>query len=516
MPSTVAQCKAKFSSKEEIVTKNEEIPLNERRKSKDIDSLPGAMPQEDLNAEILAYSRHLNRILASFTKDLDCYLPLTESTFFDKMQDGLVLAFLIYNFKPDSIDISKLSRNLQMSSLHTPHSKTIFEVSNNHNLVLQAARQLGIKTINIGSEDILGKKPALVLGLIWQLIRCHMLAKVNLTSYPELIRLMQKGETLETLLSLSPEQILVRWFNYHLAKSACGKSIANFSTDLADSSAYVNLLQQICPSKMKIDFETIKSSLKEDNQENAKILLQTLDKMGCSTFVTPADIASGHPRLNLCLVSSLFNNFIGITLPSEEEIRTLYEKIDNLTDEVSGLNDKIVSLKNEFSISLKENNSKNEILLQERDKIIVITTEDLKASKVKHETEIACLKENFSKDLTTCVLKKDEERKELETSLNAKISGLQSDNKLFKEKLLDIFSETCQTELKGQGQELLSEIKQCLEKIIAENLRLKNEVVVLSTSMEQKDKLNDVMSLKIKEYSEDLIKSKKIKDKKKK
>lgn len=35
---------------------------------------------------------------------------------------------------------------------------------------------------------------------------------------PGLFRLLEKGETLDDLRKLSPEQILIRWVNYHLAK----------------------------------------------------------------------------------------------------------------------------------------------------------------------------------------------------------------------------------------------------------------------------------------------------------
>jgi len=47
---------------------------------------------------------------------------------------------------------------------------------------------------------------------------------------------------------LSPEQILIRWVNYHLKRAGCQRQICNFSADIKDSVAYVHLLHQIAPS----------------------------------------------------------------------------------------------------------------------------------------------------------------------------------------------------------------------------------------------------------------------------
>ena len=42
--------------------------------------------------------------------------------------------------------------------------------------------------------------------------------------------LLEDGESLEELLKLSPEELLLRWANFHLKKA--GMSISNFSGDI--------------------------------------------------------------------------------------------------------------------------------------------------------------------------------------------------------------------------------------------------------------------------------------------
>src|SRR5690606_9579076 len=64
--------------------------------------------------------------------------------------------------------------------------------------------------------DIIEVREHLILGLIWQIIRRGLLGKIDIKLHPELYRLLEEDETLEQFLRLPPEQILLRWFNYHL------------------------------------------------------------------------------------------------------------------------------------------------------------------------------------------------------------------------------------------------------------------------------------------------------------
>lgn len=56
---------------------------------------------------------------------------------------------------------------------------------------------------------------------------------VNLVTHPELIRLLQKGESINSLIDLPSEQVLLRWVNYHLRRAKHDRVLTNFSTDVA-------------------------------------------------------------------------------------------------------------------------------------------------------------------------------------------------------------------------------------------------------------------------------------------
>ena len=50
------------------------------------------------------------------------------------------------------------------------------------------------------------------------LLQIGLLSDINLHDNPGLVKLLKDGETLDDLRKMSPEQILLRWVNYHLDK----------------------------------------------------------------------------------------------------------------------------------------------------------------------------------------------------------------------------------------------------------------------------------------------------------
>jgi hypothetical protein len=84
---------------------------------------------------------------------------------------------------------------------------------------LAAAKGLGIKVTGIDSRDFIDKTPHLILAVVWQIVRMWVSKSITLKDCPEIMRLAKEGETLQDLMKLSPETILIRWVNYHLEKA---------------------------------------------------------------------------------------------------------------------------------------------------------------------------------------------------------------------------------------------------------------------------------------------------------
>jgi plastin-1 len=130
---------------------------------------------------------------------------------------------LINDSVPDTIDERVLnkasSKSKAPSAMPSAKSKATlnnFQMTENNNLVITSAKSLGLSTVNIGASDLNEGREHLILGLIWQIIRRGLLAKIDIKLHPELYRLLEDDETLEQFLRLPPDQILLRWFNFHL------------------------------------------------------------------------------------------------------------------------------------------------------------------------------------------------------------------------------------------------------------------------------------------------------------
>lgn len=264
------------------------------------------------------FTRHINSVLLDDV-DIGSRLPFDTETFqiFDECRDGLVLSKLINDSVPDTIDTRVLNLpNAKRKVLNN------FQMSENANIVINSAKAIGCVVVNVHSEDIIDGKEHLILGLIWQIIRRGLLSKVDIKYHPELYRLLEDDETIEQFLRLPPEQILLRWFNYHLKNAGHSRRVSNFSKDISDGENYTVLLHQLVPEHC--DLSALNSS---DLLTRAEKVLQNADRIGCRKYLTPNSLVSGNPKLNLAFVANLFNNYPGLD-PIEESEKPEIEEFD--------------------------------------------------------------------------------------------------------------------------------------------------------------------------------------------
>jgi len=223
---------------------------------------------------------------------------------FTACKDGILLCCLINDAVPETIDTRVINKNC----------KNTFMMTENLNLVVNSAKAIGCSVVNVGADDILLGTPHIILGLLWQIIRIGLLSSITLANHPELFRLLEPGEEISDLLKLSPEQILIRWVNYHLKAANHPKRIANFGNDIKDSEVYTVLLNQLKPNQCD------KKALNEsDLTKRANMVLDNADKIGCKKFVKANDITKGNQKLNLAFVSNLFNHHPCLEPLSQQE-----------------------------------------------------------------------------------------------------------------------------------------------------------------------------------------------------
>jgi plastin-1 len=253
-----------------------------------------------------SFVEHINAVLGG-DPALKGYLPINpnDNSLFSVCSDSVVLCKLINNAVPETIDERVINIKPKMS---------VFQKTENGNLCVNSAKAIGCSVVNIGASDLIEGTPHLVLGLIWQIIRIGLLSQITLTNHPEMFRLLEPGEDIGDLLKLPPDQILLRWFNYHLKNSGSPKRVNNFGKDIADSEAYTLLLNQLAPSKCD------KNALREgDVNKRAEMVLNNAEKLDCRKFLKPRDIVAGNPKLNLAFVANLFNTHPGLEPLTDEE-----------------------------------------------------------------------------------------------------------------------------------------------------------------------------------------------------
>ncbi|KAK9451961.1 calponin homology domain-containing protein [Limtongia smithiae] len=255
------------------------------------------------------FTRHINSVLLG-DKDIGDRLPFPTDTFqiFDECKDGLVLSKLINDSVPDTIDERVLNKAKPGKKLNN------FTMTENANIVINSAKAIGCIVVNVHAEDIIDGKEHLILGLIWQIIRRGLLSKIDIKLHPELYRLLEEDETLEQFLRLPPEQILLRWFNYHLKAANWPRRVSNFSKDVSDGENYTVLLNQLKP-----DVCSLAPLNTRDLLARAEQVLTNAEKIECRKYLTPTSLVSGNPKLNLAFVAHLFNTHPGLEPFAEEE-----------------------------------------------------------------------------------------------------------------------------------------------------------------------------------------------------
>ncbi len=267
-----------------------------------------------------AFVRVINTVLRD---DETCkkYLPIDPDSMdiFSTLKNGIILCKLINKAIPGTIDERVVNIKDNMN---------IFLMTENLKLALNAAKVIGCQIINVFPDTIINENYVLVLGVLWQIIKQVILGEINLKSHPQLIRLLKEGENITDLLKLHPEDLLLRWFNYHLTSAGYEKKIANFSNDVKDSEKYTILLNQLNPTLCD------KSALSEtDLTKKATKVLENAKKLGVESFITAKDILTGNNKLNTLFTAAIFNHCHGLDPATEEE---QYEAAKLLQDDVEG------------------------------------------------------------------------------------------------------------------------------------------------------------------------------------
>ena len=300
------------------------------------------------NPERTAYINIINSLLSDDQRNSK-YLPIDPNSneLFDKIIDGILLCRLINKAKEGSIDERTINKNDNM---------TIYQKGQNLKLAISTAKSIGLKCGEISFDIIIEKTNlSLILDLIGQICKFLLLNKINLKNHPELLNILNKNENKTVLLKLSPEQILLKWFNFHLKEAGYEKTINNFSEDIKNSEKYAILLNQLNKENCNKD-EVLKES---DMKKRAEKILSFSSKLNINSYISSKDIVDGNEKLNILFVASIFNKITGLKPLNEKqkkEVKDILMDEDEKEERIYRIWINSLNLKNENNEEITINN----------------------------------------------------------------------------------------------------------------------------------------------------------------
>ena len=129
---------------------------------------------------------------------------------------------------------------------------------------------------------------------------------IALSEVPEIYRLLKEGEELSDLQKEKPENILLRWMNFHL-RAAGQSEIGDLGKDLKDSRACIYVLNQLDAEKCSLD-----ALNEEDDVERATKMIASATAMGVEDSIGPRDLVKGNAKVNAIFVAAMFNTKHGL------------------------------------------------------------------------------------------------------------------------------------------------------------------------------------------------------------
>ncbi|VDP77907.1 unnamed protein product [Echinostoma caproni] len=262
----------------------------------------------------MAYCRYINKMLK---QDSDCrpYLPLDpfNDDLYKTTKNGILLCKLVNISFPHAIDERAVHKN---AIIFYPS-----QMVDNVLLALTAAQCNGCPVTDFTVDDLTNNSAlsrCVILEVVWQIIKCGFFRAMNLHEHPELCKLKQPEEEVSDLKCIPPEDLLMRYVNFHLKHVGVDKQLNDIGIELADCVIYAHLLPSIAPVTIRGRLIPPGQVLLDDNIANrAKAVLQNLREMEADMFLCLNDFTESQvhlesrARLHLATIAYLFSKFPG-------------------------------------------------------------------------------------------------------------------------------------------------------------------------------------------------------------
>lgn len=270
---------AKFVKPRDIVAGNPK--LNLAFVANLFNKMPGLQPLTEEEAKNLEFPETGTREVRAFTLwvnslGIDPYV----NNLFDDLKNGLVLLRIIDKINPGTVDWKRVNKQEPMHRV---------KAVENTNYAVDLGKELKFSLVGIGGVDITDGKETLTLGLVWQLMRHHVLT---------ILKEVGGGAPVS-------EDSMIKWANNLVQSSGKSSSMKNFKdSSLKTSQFFLDLLDGIRPGCVDWSLVTPGSDQKEC-MDNAKYAISMARKLGATIFLLPEDIIEVKDKMILTFIGSL-------------------------------------------------------------------------------------------------------------------------------------------------------------------------------------------------------------------
>jgi len=254
--------------------------------------------------------------------------------------DGVLLCKLALMILPNGLSEKKINYEIDTAFLNErikqrradPNTRSVFQITQNYNLFTGCmAKVPECAGIILGSDDVLTCNFEVFVKALVILLKSVIINRVRINNHPNLVRFIQRGETVDSLTALGPEKLLIRWCNFHLLKAGSPLEVQNITTDLRDCSVLLTLFKQICnPEEVDMDAIVAALEIPPSRPERPIVVIDTVNRLGCAANVTTNELAYGEKLPMLTLLAAIFDRCPALDFPPEDETTQLEQQVRNL------------------------------------------------------------------------------------------------------------------------------------------------------------------------------------------
>ncbi|XP_022550517.2 fimbrin-1 isoform X2 [Brassica napus] len=202
---------------------------------------------------------------------------------FEDVRNGWILLEVLDKVSPGSVNWKHASK---------PPIKMPFRKVENCNQVVKIGKELSFSLVNVAGNDIVQGNKKLILGLLWQLMRFHMLQLLKS------LRSRTRGKDMT-------DADILSWANRKVRTMGRKSQIESFKDkSLSNGLFFLDLLWAIEPRVVNWNLVT-KGGTDEEKRLNATYIVSVARKLGCSVFLLPEDIVEVNQKMILILTASI-------------------------------------------------------------------------------------------------------------------------------------------------------------------------------------------------------------------